>query len=165
MDRESGFSLIELLIVVAIILVIAAMAMPNLLRARISANEASAAASMRTIATSEITYRLAYPSLGYTDLATLGGPGNCTPSSATACMVDSLLSTGTKSGYSFAATASAAAGGAMDEYLVTAVPVNQSITGVKGFCTVEDHVILYITQAGAPATRAVCLGGTYNPIQ
>ncbi|PYX82117.1 MAG: pili assembly chaperone [Acidobacteria bacterium] len=163
MDRESGFSLIELLIVVAIILVIAAMAMPNLLRARIASNEASAAASMRTIATAELTYKLGYPSIGYADLPTLGGPANCTPSFVTACIIDNLLTTGTKSGYTFAATASAGAGGSMDEYLITAVPVSQNITGVKGFCTVEDHVVLYITPAGAPATRAICLGGTYTP--
>ena len=65
MRKPDGFSLIELLIVVAIILIIAAIAIPNLLRARIAANEASAVSSMRTIVSAEATYQLAYPTVGF----------------------------------------------------------------------------------------------------
>lgn len=165
MQQESGFSLIELLIVVAIILVIAAIAVPNLLRAKIAANEASAGASMRTLATAELTYTSAYPLIGYADLASLGGPTNCVPSSATACIVDSLLSTGNKSGYALAATPSSSGGAKMDQYLTTAVPQTLYVTGTKGYCEIEDHVIMYITPANGPASRAVCDGGTYSPVQ
>src|SRR6201987_2530970 len=105
MRKQKGFSLIELLIVVAIILIIAAIAIPNLLRARMAANEASAVASIRTINTGMITYNSTYPTVGYaTTLAALGGASPCTPSSTTACLIDGVLSAGTKSGYTFHAT-------------------------------------------------------------
>src|ERR1017187_843724 len=105
--KQKGFSLIELLIVVAIILIIAAIAIPNLLRARIAANESSAVASIRTINTAEISYDSAYPTVGFSSLANLAGTCNGTaPTTSGACLIDTQLGSGTKSGYSFQAAAS-----------------------------------------------------------
>ena len=165
MLRTKGFSLIELLIVVAIILIVAAIALPSLLRARIAADETSAAASLRTIATAEMTYSLTY-AMGFADLPQLGGAAPCTPSAATACIVDEVLSSGaqTKSGYVFNGIASVPIAGAKSQYILTAVPQTPNVTGVKGYCEVEDHVIRSINPSSGPANRATCLGGTYTPI-
>jgi prepilin-type N-terminal cleavage/methylation domain-containing protein len=107
-SKQKGFSLIELLIVVVIVLVIAAVAIPNLLRSRMSANEASAVASVRTIITAEIVFSTTY-TVGFSgNLPSLGDGGataNCIPpaipSANSACLIDPILAGGTKSGYSF----------------------------------------------------------------
>jgi len=149
--KEKGFSLIELLIVVAIILIIAGIAIPNLLRSRMAANEASAVGSIRTINTAEITYSSTYPDCGFTALSNLGGSGG---SAGGAGLIDSVLASGIKSGYSFAATASGGSGtcgsGSQPNsvYTVTGQPVSQQ-TGQRYFFSSESGVIRYNTSATA----------------
>ena len=140
MRKQKGFSLIELLIVVAIILIIASMAIPNLLRARMSANEASAVGSVRTLNTAQISYDSAYPNIGYAaTLSALGGT-SCTPPSATgACLIDSLLASGSKNGYLF--TLSAVSGTPAATYQVVAAPSVPNQTGVRFYCSFADAVV------------------------
>jgi prepilin-type N-terminal cleavage/methylation domain-containing protein len=143
-----GFSLIELLIVVAIILIIAAIAIPNLLQARISANESSAAGALRTITSAEITYFNAYPTTGYANaIGQLGGATPCTPSSTTACIIDNFLATATpggtgKSGYYFLATGIVTGGATYnDAYVIGTAPIAVHYSGNRDFCSVNDGVL------------------------
>jgi prepilin-type N-terminal cleavage/methylation domain-containing protein len=146
MRKQKGFSLIELLIVVAIILIIAAIAIPNFLRARMAANDSSAAASVRSINTAEIAYFGAFPTLGYpAAVTTLGGASPCTPSTTTACLIDNYLATNGggngKSGYNFNAAGSASAGSLVnDQFFSTGTPFN-SLTGTRAYCSIEDAVL------------------------
>lgn len=143
-QKEKGFSLIELLIVVAIILIIAAIAIPNLLRARIAANEASAVGSVRTLDTSEITYSATYGT-GFAPLASLGGAIGCVASPATACLIDPVLTAGTKTGYTVAAVAATGAGTILSPFLdfeVNATPISVT-TGTRAFCSDQSGVVRY----------------------
>jgi len=154
MRKEKGFSLVELLVVVAIILIIAAIAVPSFIRSRMAANEASAVGSLRNISTAEVTYSSTYPTIGFApDLNTLGpGPGGIA-SSSNAQMLDSVLGcaagvgTGSclKSGYNFSITAGA--GVPLGSYSVNANTVTLGQTGQRYFYTDGSGLIRYNTSA------------------
>src|SRR3989441_7004303 len=141
-NRQKGFSLIELLIVVAIILIIAAIAIPNLLRSKMAANEASAVGSLRSLNTACITYSTTYGSYP-TALGQLAPAA--TASSAAADLIDSVLASGTKSGYTFAFTA-----GGGTTYSITAIPVTVGTTGQRAFFTNQSGVIRANTTGSSP---------------
>lgn len=137
LNKQKGFSLIELLIVVAIILIIAAIAIPNLLRAKIAANEASAVGSLRTLNTACIAYSTSYGQFpaALSNLGPVASAG--TASSTSADLIDSVLAAGTKSGYTFVYTA----GSSNQSYTITAKPIVAGQTGQRMFFTDQSGVI------------------------
>jgi|SRR5579864_7195745 len=159
MRRQSGFSLIELLIVVAIILIIAAIAIPNLIRAKISANEASAVSSIRSIHTTENIYSLNYPLVGFADdIAKLGPPpAGAPPTAARAGLLDFVLGCATqpcgKSGYNFAVDQ--ASGNPINFFRITGVPITPQRTGVRGFCSTTPGVIDADPNSGTNCTDPI----------
>jgi prepilin-type N-terminal cleavage/methylation domain-containing protein len=159
-NKQKGFSLIELLIVVAIILIIAAIAIPNLLRSKMAANEASAVASLRTYNTSIVAYSTTYGTDPATNLAQLGPSG--TPSSAAADLVDNLLGVAapSKSGYTFTYTPTAPASGttATVQYTITANPITQNVTGQRTFFTDQSGVIRQRTDGTTAAASDTPIG-------
>jgi type IV pilus assembly protein PilA len=129
------------------LLIIAAIAIPNLLRARMAANEASAMGSVRTLNTAEVTYSSAYPEKGFTcSLESLGGPADdCSRSSGAtadhACLIDNVLAAGQKSGYVFSIENCSGDGAPMTHYEVIARPVTQGQSGQRSFCSNQSGVI------------------------
>ncbi len=154
MRKAKGFSLIELLIVVAIILIIAAIAIPNLVRSKIAANEASAVNSIRAITTAETAYSSTYPNVGYTcTIGYLGPPASGTPANSTAAgLLDSVLSSGSKAGYTFSIT-SCGSGTPAPSYQSSAVPLSVGATGTRSFCSNATGIIWQ----GNDGTAATCM--------
>ncbi|MGD1210950.1 MAG: prepilin-type N-terminal cleavage/methylation domain-containing protein [Candidatus Acidiferrales bacterium] len=171
-DVDLGFSLIELLIVVAIILIIAAIAVPNLLRSRIAANEASAVANLRTLTTAAEAYSTTYADGYPPSAAVLGGTGS-TPSCNGALVVDNTIALppGQKSGYTFTYTgedgnvplAAGCAAQGFNGFLATAVPINTGITGIRSFCSTEPGEISYDETGSTAASEGAC--SALPPIQ
>jgi type IV pilus assembly protein PilA len=163
--KQNGFSLIELLIVVAIILLIAAIAIPNLLRARMSANEASAAGGVRTITTAETSYNSTYPAIGYAvQIQDMGSPSPCVPSPLSACLLDNSLANAVPgssghSGYQFLATGINFGTPANTDFVAGAKPISVNYTGDRDFCSTAEIALRSQPTTGGPPpnTIATCL--------
>jgi prepilin-type N-terminal cleavage/methylation domain-containing protein len=164
MRLQKGFTLIELMIVVAVIAIIAAIAIPNLLRSRMSANEAAAIGALRTISNGEVQFQ----SAGFSDsdgddvgdYAPLGPPGVvgtlANPSAGSEPFVDNVLGSGFKSGYQFVVTPGNAGNG--DEvYTATADPATPGRTGVRRFFMDQSGVIRFTSDGTAPNANSTAV--------
>jgi Tfp pilus assembly protein PilE len=143
----------ELMIVVALILIIAAIAIPSMIHSKMNANEASAVGSIRAISTAEVSYQATYG--GYAgSLANLGGGEPCRKSAETACLLDQSLAGGVKSGYRFVAIGGNPSGGVNTSYFVSAAPEVFDRTGKRVFCSSDKNVIRADLNAGGSTTPA-----------
>jgi type IV pilus assembly protein PilA len=165
MKRQSGFTLIEMPIVIAIILIIAAITIPGMTTIKMNANEASAVQSIRAINQMEITYQAAYG--GYAaSLANLGGVDPCTKSPETACLLDQSLAGGVKSGYNFEAVGSNPSNGFSTSYVAGAAPEVFDRTGKRRFCSTDKNVLradLNAAGSTVPPDAAQCT--TFSALQ
>lgn len=162
---QGGFSLIELLIVVAIILIIAAIAIPNMLKSKMAANQASAVSNLRTITTASVSYWVTYsngypPSLGALG-GVAGGAATCTAS----ILIDETIanSPSQKSGYQFAytgeegtVTSTTCGAPGFNGYLATATPLSEGLTGTFSYCSTEPAIIHQDVTGTTAASEAAC---------
>jgi len=152
MRNQKGFSLIELLLVVAVILIVSAIAVPSFLRSRMRANEANAVASIRVIHTAAVTYSVTYSNVGYPVLLTnLGGANPCTATPTSACLLDDVLANGVKDGYSYVWTGDGVVPSV--GFTLTGTPQVVGTTGQRMFCT-DQTGLIYYDPSGAGCTNA-----------
>jgi type IV pilus assembly protein PilA len=152
MRNQKGFSLIELLLVVSVILIISAIAIPNFLRSRMRANEASSVASIRQIDTAAVTYSISYPDVGFpATLNFLGGADPCAASAASACLIDDNLAQGAKGGYTFAWTGDGATPSV--SFTIAGTPLVPGSTAQSTYCS-DQTAVIYYDPNGAACTNA-----------
>jgi|SRR5205085_5215716 len=157
--RQRGFSLIELLIVISIIMIILLFAVPKFKGPSIQANETSAVRTLQAVHTAQMEYAARFPGQGFTcSLQSLGPPpAGQPPNPSAADLLDNKVTSGSKDGYTFAiqGCTSAASGSRVVSYQIVATPEVPGTTGIKAFCTDGDGTIRYDPSGNA----AACLGG------